>query len=133
MMEMMASLPSVVLGFIAALILAPIVENWIAAVVLAGFLLPMSWLLGALLWQMLPGPFALRYGGLPKFALMIAVLLIGVNLARALGSPFEQVFFAGDFKAWVNGAEDPAVPSAQALRSPPKNIDSNAGDARTAR
>ena len=36
-MEMMASLPSVVLGFIAALILAPLVETWIAAVVLAGW------------------------------------------------------------------------------------------------
>ncbi len=30
MMEMMESLPTVVLGFIAALVLAPLVEEWIA-------------------------------------------------------------------------------------------------------
>ena len=65
-MEMMASLPSVVLGFIAALILAPLVETWIGAVVLAAVLVPAAWLLGAFLWQMLPGPFTLRYGGLAE-------------------------------------------------------------------
>ena len=44
-MEMMASLPSVVLGFIAALILAPIVESWIAAIVLAFVVMPLSFFL----------------------------------------------------------------------------------------
>ena len=34
-MELMASLPSVVLGFIAALVLAPIVETWIVAILMA--------------------------------------------------------------------------------------------------
>ncbi len=33
-MEVMASLPSVVLGFLAALVLAPVIETWIAAVIL---------------------------------------------------------------------------------------------------
>jgi phosphate transport system permease protein len=103
-MEMMASLPSVVLGFIAALILAPLVESWIGAVILAVFLVPLAWLLGAFLWQLLPGPLALRYGGLPKFALMFAVLFVAVNLAVGLAPAFERLFFAGDFKAWVNGA-----------------------------
>ncbi len=103
-MEMMASLPSVVLGFIVALILAPIVETWIGAVILATFLVPMSWLLGAHLWQLLPNPIALRYGGLPRFGLMFAVLLIAVNLAVTLGPGFERIFFAGDFKQWVNGS-----------------------------
>lgn len=103
-MEMMASLPSVVLGFIVALILAPIVETWISAVILAAFLVPMSWLLGAHLWQLLPNPIALRFGGLPRFALMFAVLFIAVNLAVNLGPGFERFFFAGDFKQWVNGS-----------------------------
>ena len=103
-MEMMASLPSVVLGFIVALILAPIVETWIGAVILATFLVPLAWLLGAHLWQLLPNPVALRYGGLPRFGLMFAVLFIAVNLAVTLGPGFESIFFAGDFKQWVNGS-----------------------------
>jgi phosphate transport system permease protein len=103
-MEMMASLPSVVLGFIAALILAPLVETWIAAVMLAGVLIPVSWLISAFLWQLLPGPVALRYGGWPKFALMFAVLFVAANLSVTASPLFERVFFAGNFKAWANGS-----------------------------
>ena len=40
-MEVMASIPSVVLGFVAALVLSPIVETWIVAVVLAFVGLPL--------------------------------------------------------------------------------------------
>ncbi len=117
-MEMMASLPSVVLGFIAALILAPLVENWIGSVVLAAFLIPTSWLISALLWQMLPAPLALRYSGWPKLALMVAVLFIGFNLAEALAPAFEAFFFAGDFKAWVNGSAGSSRPFTALLLLP---------------
>ena len=101
-MEMMASLPSVVLGFIAALILAPIVETWIAAVLLAFFALPLSLFLAAHLWQLVPGDTARRWGGLPKFALMFVVLAIGILLCWRLGGAFEALLFGGNFKAWVN-------------------------------
>ncbi len=101
-MEMMASLPSVVLGFIAALILAPIVETWIAAVLLAFFALPLSLFAAAHLWQLLPGDTARRFGGLPKFALIFAVLGLGMAACFWLGRGFEQLLFGGNFKAWVN-------------------------------
>ncbi|TAL00767.1 MAG: ABC transporter permease subunit, partial [Rhodospirillaceae bacterium] len=103
-MEMMASLPSVVLGFIAALILAPVVETWIAAVIISIAVVPTAWLISAFLWQLLPGPVALRYGGWPKFALMFAVLFLAANLSIAISPLFERLFFAGNFKAWANGS-----------------------------
>jgi phosphate transport system permease protein len=103
-MEMMASLPSVVLGFIAALILAPIVESFIAAVVLVFVALPLSLFVAAYLWQLLPQPVALRYDGLPKFTLMFVVLFGGCYAAYGLAPGFERLFFAGDFRGWVNGA-----------------------------
>jgi phosphate transport system permease protein len=115
---MMASLPSVVLGFIAALILAPLFETWIGSVVLAAFLIPTSWLLAAFLWQMLPSPVALRYGGWPKFALMFAVLFIATNLAEIIAPAFEAYFFAGDFKAWVNGSTGSSQPFTALLLLP---------------
>lgn len=102
-MEVMASLPSVVLGFIAALVLAPFVETWIAAVMLAFMLLPLALLGGAMAWQMIPAPVSLRFGGLPKFALMFVGLVLGALAAYALAGPFEAAFFAGDFKAWTSG------------------------------
>ena len=103
-MEMMASLPSVVLGFIAALILAPIVENWIGAVVLAFVCLPLSLFAGAHLWQLLPQHIALRAGGGAKLVFIGASLVAGLYAAVHLAPLFEQLFFAGDFRAWTNGA-----------------------------
>ncbi len=102
-MEMMASLPSVVLGFIAALILAPIIETWIAAVIMAFIAVPMGLMAGAYLWQLLPSPVALRYGGTPKFILMFVAIAVFGYLCYGLGDTFEQALFAGDLKAWANG------------------------------
>lgn len=101
-MEMMESLPTVVLGFIAALILAPLVESWIAAVVLGFVALPFGLMLAAYIWQVLPPQLALKLNGLPKFAFMFAVVGVSAWVAYRLGPWFEQTFFYGDFKAWVN-------------------------------
>ena len=103
MMEMMESLPTVVLGFVAALVLAPFVEEWIAAVLLAFIALPLGLLLGAHFWQMLPTRIALRYGGFPKFILMALVILLTGWVGYQAGPTFEDILFAGDFKAWTNG------------------------------
>jgi phosphate transport system permease protein len=102
-MEMMESLPTVVLGFVAALVLAPFVEEWIAAVLLAFIALPLGLMIGAHLWQMLPTQTALRYEGMPKFVLMALVILLTGWVAYQLGPTFEDILFAGDFKAWTNG------------------------------
>jgi phosphate transport system permease protein len=102
-MEMMESLPTVVLGFFAALVLAPFVEEWIAAVLLAFISVPLGLLLGAHLWQMLPTHLALRYDGIPKFALMSVVIVVTALVAYELGPLFEALLFQGNFKAWTNG------------------------------
>jgi len=103
MMEMMESLPTVVLGFIAALVLAPLVEEWIGAVLVGFFALPMGLMLGAFLWQMLPVQTALRLDGFPKFFLMGASILVTAQVAIWLGPLFEAALFQGDFKMWTTG------------------------------
>jgi phosphate transport system permease protein len=102
-MEMMEALPTVVLGFIGALILAPIVESWIAAVVLAFVVMPLGLMLAAYLWQLLPMALAIKLDGLPKFLSMFAVIGLSLYTAHAIGPAFEQVFFYGDFRGWTNG------------------------------
>lgn len=109
-MELMASLPSVVLGFIAALILAPLVETWIAAIFCAFVIMPAGLFLGAYLWQLLPSNLALRYGGLPKFILIFAALLLTAFVAFLLGPWFERLLFAGDLKAWSSGIVGDSTP-----------------------
>lgn len=110
MMEMMESLPTVVLGFIAALILAPLVESWIAAVLLGFIALPLGLMIAAHIWQMLPPAIALKFNGLPKFVLMFVVIAISVWFAFLLGPWFENTLFSGDFKAWVNRDVGSGVP-----------------------
>ena len=109
-MEMMASLPSVVLGFVAALILAPVVETWIAAVLLAFALIPLLLLLSAYLWQLMPPRVALPLSGFPKIGLLFLVIVLGGALGRLLAPGFESLFFGGDFKAWANGNVGLATP-----------------------
>lgn len=101
--EMMESLPTVVLGFVAALVLAPFVEEWIAAVLLVFIAVPLGLVLGAHLWQCLPTRIALRYEGMPKFILMTLVILFCGWIGYQLGPVFEALLFGGDFKAWTNG------------------------------
>ena len=103
MMEMMESLPTVVLGFIAALVLAPLVEEWIGAVLLGFFALPMGLMIGAFAWQALPANMALKYDGFPKFVLMGLSILVTAWVAASLGASFERVLFYGDFKGWTTG------------------------------
>lgn len=102
-MEMMASLPSVVLGFVAALVMAPVVETWIAAVLLVFIVVPVSLMVAAYLWQMIPLRIALRIQGSPKFFATVLVVVSAIYGAVKLGDWFEGVFFMGDFRAWVNG------------------------------
>ena len=102
-MEMMASLPSVVLGFIAALVLAPLVETFISSVLLAFLTIPLALVGSAYLWQLLPYGIALKLQGAAKLALAFAALGVGLLAAAYGGSGFERLFFAGDVKAWANG------------------------------
>jgi len=109
-MEMMESLPTVVLGFLAALVLAPLVEEWIGAVLLGFISLPLGLMLSAFLWQMLPVHTALKLDGLPKFGFMIAMVILSGMVAYPLGPWFEHALFYGDFKAWTAGTMGTGTP-----------------------
>ena len=100
--EMMASLPSVVLGFVAALIIAPYVQEVVPAVLVAFFSVPLAILLFAYAWQALPSSFTLSRGSL-RIPLALLGLLVGVGLAATFGPVAERVLFAGDLMAWLDG------------------------------
>jgi len=99
--ELMASLPSVVLGFLAALVFAPFLEGVVPEALTAFATVPFCFLLGAYLWQLLPKEIALRIGWL-KFPLMFVGLPMGVLLASALGGGVESALFSGDIVAWLD-------------------------------
>jgi phosphate transport system permease protein len=102
--EFMASLPSVVLGFLAALVFAPFVQDVVPAT-LAGFVaIPGTILAGAYVWQLLPQHFTLRFSHL-RFVLLLGLLPFGVLIAAAAGPLVESLFFLGDIRLWLDGAQ----------------------------
>ena len=100
--EMMASLPSVVLGFLAALILAPLVEKAVPVVLTALALVPFSLLACAHLWQFVPGGRRSRLQG-SRLVMAAMAIVAGVGAAAALGPSVERWLFAGDLALWLDG------------------------------
>ncbi len=102
LIEMMASLPSVVLGFLAALVFAPFVEKIVPTVLTAFVTIPLVYLVMANIWQLLPQRLTLLMAKI-KLLFIFLVTPLGVWLAIQLGPLVESFFFSGDIKAWLNG------------------------------
>lgn len=99
--EIMAALPTVILGFLAGLWLAPIIEGALPGVMLLLILLPMGMLLTALLWHYLPerGKSWLPEGW--HAILLIPVLLLIGWGAFAVSPLIENAFMHGDSRIWL--------------------------------
>ncbi len=97
--EMMAALPTVILGFIGGLWLAPIVEANLSSVLAIFFVLPALLVLFALSWSRLPEratkPLAGWYG-----LIVTPIIVLGVYMAFDIGPLLEQYFFGGDSRTW---------------------------------
>jgi phosphate transport system permease protein len=100
--ELMASLPSVVLGFIAALVLAPIIERVLPTILVGIATVPLSLLAAAFGWQCLPKVWRARLNPW-RFLAMCLTLPVGVWLAELSGKPVERLFFSGDIMSWLSG------------------------------
>ena len=102
-MELMATLPSVVIGFVAALVLSPIVENWIAAVVIAFGVIPLTLITVSYFWQLLPQTWTNLLDGIPKLFAYFLATVLAIWISRLAGPVVEKLFFDGDFKKWTAG------------------------------
>src|SRR5262245_22133593 len=100
--EMMASLPSVVLGFLAALVFAPFVSRHLPSVMSAFLTIPAAMLLGAYVWQFIPEKPALRLAR-HRFMFLGIATLLGLAAAAVVGPVLENLLFAGDLKGWLAG------------------------------
>ena len=99
--EIMAALPSVVLGFLAGLWLAPLVERVVPGL----FLLPLveaACILSAfLLWRFLPLSLRTWFRPGTEVFLLVPVVLMGAWIAFALGGLVERTLLAGDYRGWL--------------------------------
>jgi phosphate transport system permease protein len=109
-MEIMASLPSVVLGFLGALWLAPRIENDVPSLLLIGILVPVSAMLFGFLYSRLPLRLRLFVKPGYEFLFYIPILLLVGWLGWLLGPALEDLIFVvedpstatlvADFRLW---------------------------------
>jgi phosphate transport system permease protein len=102
--EIMAALPSVVVGFIAGLWLASRVEENIVPVLLMAILLPALGTSGVLFWEALPHRLRARLRPGTELAVVVPLCLLGGLMALAMGPAMERSFFGADFKGWLGAA-----------------------------
>ena len=109
-MEIMSSLPSVVLGFLAGLWLAPILETRVPSVAMMFLLVPSSALLVGYCWCRLPISIRNRFEGGGEWLVVLPFLVLAGWLGWQLGPVIEGWFFVykdpatgreiADFRLW---------------------------------
>jgi len=109
-MEIMASLPSVILGFLAALWLAPMLETRVPSILLVFTLVPLSTILFGTIWSKFSFNIRRRIPeGAEVFAVVPLIVVVGY-LAWQMGPWLESLVFIGtdastglpiaDFRLW---------------------------------
>jgi phosphate transport system permease protein len=101
LVELMEALPTVILGFLAGLWLAPFLEDQLTGVVTVLLVLPIGVLAFAYIWSQLP----LRVRSvLPEgwhAALLVPVIIVLAWICFAMNDTLELWFFGGDMRRWI--------------------------------
>lgn len=99
--ELMEALPTVILGFLAGLWLAPLVEMNLPGVFSIMILTPILIVLSAYLWSLLPANVRNRVpdGWVP--ILLVPVVIFSVMFSMGMSGSMEDAFFSGNMRAWL--------------------------------
>ncbi len=99
--ELMAGLPSVVIGFLAGLWMAPLVERHLPGVLLSLVLLPALTIAAAGIWGEAPAALRKRFPPGAELLMLMPLLALGLWLSLELGPGVEEWLFAGDLRGWL--------------------------------
>jgi phosphate transport system permease protein len=101
--EMMAAVPSVIIGFLVALWLAPRIETGLVALAVSFVSVPGVFLFFLLVWWAARlWPRAERVARSREFLFIAPVLVIGIILALSVASPLEHACFGGNVRLWLS-------------------------------
>lgn len=100
--ELMEALPTVIIGFLAGLWFAPIVETHLTAVMALLIILPLTTLVAGGLWHCVPQAVTRRLPNGWHAVILIPALLISIVTVFLFGTDIESVLFAGDVKLFLS-------------------------------
>ncbi|HSB96096.1 MAG TPA: ABC transporter permease subunit [Spongiibacteraceae bacterium] len=101
LVELMAALPTVILGFLAGLWLAPVVEHNLPGIFFILIFMPIAVLLFAFLWNQLPIAWRKWVPDGWQPLILVPVVIITAYLCIAFSAPFELAWFGGDMRSWM--------------------------------
>lgn len=99
--EIMAALPSVVIGFLAGLYFATLFEEYLMMIFLFTFLMPVMFGVGILVWLLIPEERRMKWPAGLEMLFMLPFGLIALWLSGNLGPGVENWLFAGNFQQWL--------------------------------
>lgn len=99
--ELMAALPSVVVGFLAALFLAPLLQRNLVGTLAVLVVLPVVIALAGLAWSAAPIFWRTRLGRGRELVVVAALMAITLAVVYANGHRLEAALFGGDFPVWL--------------------------------
>lgn len=99
--EIMEALPTVILGFLAGLWLAPLVEQTLPGIVSMLFVVPLGVVFASLLWARLPGRVRHRVPEGWEAILLVPVVVVLGWASIAVSPLLEDIFFGGDIRGWL--------------------------------
>lgn len=99
--ELMAALPSVVVGFIAAILLAPVLQRHLVGTLTLFVALPLVVLLAAAAWALAPRHWRRRLTGGRELALVLGLLVVAVVTSFLAEGAIAQALFGGDLTSWL--------------------------------
>lgn len=100
--EVMEALPTVILGFLAGLWLAPLVENNLPGVFLLLPMLVLGMIVASFAWTKLPESIRHAVPAGWESALLVPVVVLLTWLAFALSGPMEMLLFDGNMPTWLD-------------------------------
>ncbi|MFH4555359.1 ABC transporter permease subunit [Vibrio diabolicus] len=99
--ELMEALPTVIIGFLAGLWFAPIVEDHLITIVVMLFVLPLSTMIMGGLWALIPQPLRNRLPNGWHALVLMPVILVLIGLGVWISPTIEQTFFGGDMRLFL--------------------------------
>lgn len=99
--EIMAALPTVILGFLAGLWFAPIVEAYLPAMFLIFLAIPLAILVTGWVWHKFPESIRLKVPTGSEAIILIPVIILVTALVFWISKPLELWLFDGNLPFWL--------------------------------
>lgn len=100
--ELMEALPTVILGFLAGLWLAPFMENQLAGIFVTILVVPIAILVFGFVWAQVPNRIRFLIPEGWDAALLLPVVVVATLFSLTIASGVESLLFGGDMRLWIS-------------------------------